>query len=157
MKRPLPVCVVVLALHVFASNGWSQTLEKNVRTALDRLELDGTVDVISVHRHVYLRSEGSEDVIREWIDAHPRRVKRQLPMFSRWYHNSEESYRVIARPSLHLTWLRDEGIWDAHLDRWCPSFAHPGMLLGHVALEIGWHSLTGHDTSQLEIWRLLNR
>ena len=30
-------------------------------------------------------------------------------------------------------------------------------VLGHVALEIGWHSLTGHDTSQLEIWRLLNR
>ena len=152
MKRLLPLCVVVLTL-----NGWSQTLETNVRVARSRLDLGGKVDVVAVHSHVYLYSQGSEDVVREWIETHSAEVRRQSPAFSRWYHNSPESYRVVSRPSLHLTWVSNEGVWDVHLDKWCPRFAQPGALLGHLALEIGWHALTGHTTSQARIWQLLNR
>jgi hypothetical protein len=152
MKRLLPLYLAVLAL-----NGWAQTLESNVRTVLARLELDGKVEVVSVDRHVSLRPLGCEDAIRQWIEAHHAQVKKQLPLFSRWYHKSRESYWVVAKPSLHVTWRPEYGVWDAHLDKWCPRFRQPGTLLGHLALEIARNALTGHPTSQVEIWRLLNR
>jgi hypothetical protein len=152
MKRLLPLCVALLAL-----NGWAQTLQSNVRTALARLELDAKVEVVSVDRHVYLRPLGGQDAIRQWIEAHHTQVRKQLPLFSRWYHNSSESYRVVARPSLHVSWRPEYGVWDAHLDKWCPRFRQPGTLLGHLALEIARNALTRHPTSQVEIWRLLNR
>ena len=152
MKRLLPLCVVLVAL-----NSWCQTLESNVRTALSRLDLNGKVDVVSHGRHVYLRSQSGEDIVRQWIDSHRAEIKRQSPRFARWYHDSGESYRVVARPSLHLTWIADQGVWDAHLDRWCPSFTHPSTLLGHLALEVAWNALTRRGTSQLEIRRLLDR
>ena len=151
MKRLLPLYVALLAL-----NGWAQTLESNVRTALVRLELDAKVEVVSVDRHVYLRPLGGEDAIRQWIKAHHAWVKKQLPLLSRWYHNSSESYRVVARPSLHVSWHPEYGVWDAHLDKWCPRFKQPGTLLGHL-MEIGRNTVTRHATSPLEIWRLLNR
>jgi hypothetical protein len=151
MKRLLPLCLALLAL-----NGWAQTLESNVRTALVRLELDDKVEVVSFDRHVYLRPLGGKDAIRQWIKAHHAQVKKQLPLLSRWYHNSSESYRVVARPSLHVSWRPEYGVWDAHLDKWCPRFKQPGTLLGHL-LEIGRNIVTRHATSQVEIWRLLNR
>lgn len=152
MKRLLLLCVLAVGL-----NSWCQTLESNVKTALNRLDLDGKVDVVSAGKHVYLRSPGGDDVIRQWIGSHPTEIKRQSPRLARWYHNSGESYRVVARPSLHLTWIAEEGVWDAHLDRWCPSFTHPATLLGHLGLEIAWNTLTRRSTSQLEIRRLLDR
>jgi hypothetical protein len=151
MKRLLPLCVALLTL-----NGWAQTLESNVRTALARLELDTKVDLVSVDRHVYLRPLGGQDALRQWIEAHPTQVRKQLPRLSRWYHHSSESYRVVARPSLHVSWRPEYGIWDAHLDKWCPRFKQPGTVLGHL-LEIGRNTVTRHATSQVEIWRLLNR
>ena len=151
MKRLLPLCIALLTL-----NGWAQTLESNVRTALVQLELDAKVEVVSVDHHVYLRPLGGEDAIRQWIKAHHARVKKQLPLLSRWYHNSSESYRVVARPSLHVSWRPEYGVWDAHIDKWCPRFKQPGTILGHL-LEIGRNTVTRHATSQVEIWRLLNR
>ena len=151
MKRLLPLCITLLAL-----NGWAQTLESNVRTALVRLELDSNVEVVSVDHHVYLRPLGGEDAIRQWINTHHTQVKKQMPSLSRWYHNSSESYRIVARPSLHVSWRPEYGLWDAHFDKWCPRFKQPGTLLGHL-LEIARNTVTRHATSQIEIWRLLNR
>jgi len=151
MKRLLPLYVALLSL-----NGWAQTLESNVKTALVRLELDEKVEVVSVDRHVYLRPLGDEDAIRQWIKAHHGWVKRQLPLLSHWYHHSSESYRVVARPSLHVSWRPEYGVWDAHFDKWCPRFEQPGTILGHL-LEMGRNIVTRHATSQVEIWRLLNR
>jgi hypothetical protein len=151
MKRLLPLCVAFVAM-----NGWAQTLESNVRTALIQLELDAKVEVVSVDRHVYLRPLGSQDAIRQWIEAHHTQVRKQLPLLSRWYHNSSESYRVVARPSLHVSWRPEYGVWDAHLDEWCPRFKQPGTILGHL-LEIARNTVTRRATSQVEIWRLLNR
>jgi hypothetical protein len=147
----LPLCVAILAL-----NGWAQTLESNVRTALVRLELDSKVEVVSVDRHVYLRPLGRQDAIRQWIKAHHAQVKKQMPLLSRWYHNSNESYRLVARPSLHVSWRPEYGLWDAHFDKWCPRLKQPGTLLGHV-LEIVRNTVTRRATSQVEIGRLLNR
>ena len=151
MKRLLPLYVALLSL-----NGWGQTLESNVKTALVRLELDEKVEVVSVDRHVYLRPLGGQDAIRQWIEAHPRQVRKQLPRLSRWFHNSSESYRVVARPSLHVSWRPEYGLWDAHFDKWYPRFKQPGTLFGHL-LEIARNTVTRHATSQVEIWRLLNR
>jgi hypothetical protein len=151
MKRLLLLCVALLAL-----NGWAQTLESNVRTALPRLELDEKVEVLSVDRHVYLRPLGGQDAIRAWIGTHHKQVKKQLPLLSRWFHNSSESYRVVARPSLHVSWRPEYGLWDAHFDKWCPRFEQPGTLLGHL-LEMARNTVTRRATSQAEIWRLLNR
>jgi hypothetical protein len=151
MKRLLPLYVALLAL-----NGWAQTLESNVRTALVQLELDTKVEVVSVGPQVYLRPLGDKDAIRQWLKTHHARVRRQVPLVSRWYHNSSESYRVVARPSLHVSWRPEYGVWDAHLDKWCPRFSQPGTILGHL-LEIGRNIVTRHATSQVEIWRLLNR
>jgi hypothetical protein len=151
MKRLLPLCVALLAL-----NGWAQTLESNVRTALVRLQLDEKVEVVSVDRHVYLRPLGGQDAIRVWIETHHTQVKKQLPLLSRWFHNSSESYRVVARPSLHVSWRPEYGAWDAHFDKWCPRFEQPGTLLGHL-LEMARNTVTRRATSQVEMWRLLNR
>ena len=151
MKRLLPLCVALLSL-----NSWAQTLESNVRTALVGLELAEKVEVVSVDRHVYLRPLGGQDAIGRWIDAHPTQVKRQLPLLSRWYHHSRKSYRIVARPSLHVSWRPEYGAWDAHFDKWCPRFKQPEALLGHL-LEIARNTVTRRATSQVQVWRLLNR
>ena len=151
MIRLLPLCVALLAV-----NGWAQTLESNLRIALVRLELDDKVETVSVDTHVYLRPLGGQDAIRQWIQIHHSQVKRQLPLLSRWYHKSSESYRIVARPSLHVSWRPEYGLWDAHFDKWCPRFQQPGTLLGHL-LEMARNTVTRHPTSQAEISRLLNR
>jgi len=47
MKRLLPLCITLLAL-----NGWAQTLESNVRTALVRLELDSNVGITTAAKAI---------------------------------------------------------------------------------------------------------
>jgi len=153
MIRLLPIIPLLLAISCF-----SQTLEANVQTALSRLDgLNTQVGVVpcSALQQICLTSKTQPDVIQHYINQHPEQFRRQAPVFSRWYHNSSESYRVISDPSLHLSWVPNVGLWEAHMDEWCPRLAHPSSVFKHVFLEILPHTVLRSSTSQVAIARSL--
>ena len=155
MIRLLPIVPLLLAVSCF-----SQTLTANVQTALSRLDgLNAQVRVVSCAalEQICLTSTAQPDVIRQYITQHPEQFRRQAPALSRWYHNSSESYRVISHPSLHLSWSPNLGLWEAHMDEWCPQLAHPSSVFQHVFLEILPHMVLRRSTSQVAIARMLAR
>jgi len=155
MIRLLPIIPLLLAVSCF-----SQTLNANVQTALSRLNgLNTQVGVVpcAAMQQICLTSTTQPDVIRQYITEHPDQFRRQAPFLSRWYHNSSQSYRVISHPSLHLTWIPDLVLWEAHMDEWCPRLAHPSSVFKHVFLEIIPHMALRRSTSQVAIARILAR
>jgi hypothetical protein len=153
MIRLLPIIPLLLAVSCF-----SQTLTANVQTALSRLNgLNAQVRVVpcAARQQICLTSRTKADVIRQYITEYPEQFRRQAPFLSRWYHNSSESYRVISHPSLHLSWSPDLGLWEAHMDEWCPRLAHPSSVFKHVFLEILPHIVLRSSTSQVAIARSL--
>jgi len=153
MMRLLPIIPLLLAISCF-----SQTLEDNVQTALSRLDgLNTQVGVVpcTALQQLCLTSTTQPDVIQRYITEHPEQFRRQAPVLSRWYHNSSQSYRVIGHPSLHLSWIPDLGLWEAHMDEWCPQLAHPSSTFKHVFLEILPHIVLRSSTSQAAIARSL--
>jgi hypothetical protein len=155
MIRLLPIIPLLLVVSCF-----SQTLNANVQTALSQLNgLNTQVGVVpcAALQQICLTSTTQPDVIRQYITEHPNQFRRQAPFLSRWYHNSRESYRVISHPSLHLTWIPGIGLWEAHMDEWCPRLAHPSSVFKHVFLEIIPHMALRRSTSQVAIARILAR
>lgn len=155
MIRLLPIVPLLLAVSCF-----SQTLRANVQTALSRLDgLNAQVEIVpcTALQQVCLTSTTQPDAIRQYITEHPEQFRKQAPILSRWYHNSGESYRVISHPSLHLSWVPDLGLWEAHMDEWCPQLAHPSSVFKHVFLEIIPHMALRSSTSQVAIARSLAR
>ncbi len=154
------ILIRLLVIPLLAVSCFSQTLTANVQTALSRLDgLNAHVGIVpcAALQQICLTSNTQPDVIRQYITEHPEQFRKQAPVLSRWYHKSGESYRVISHPSLHLSWIPGLGLWEAHMDEWCPRLAHPSSVFKHVFLEILPHMALRRSTSQVAIARMLAR
>lgn len=133
--------------------------QNNLISALSRMNrLDKSLHVVVHDREeVVLINHGSGNEIAAYIAQNRKKFRKEIPAVSKLFHGSKESYRQIAKPSLHFTYYAETDIWKVHFDKWCPRFTAPLTIAAHFSMEVLPHILFGSQTSQIAIQKMLKR